>query len=326
MFLRAVVAFLVLPGVVAILVPVTSLWLSGRTQVVQPLGLVPLVAGFIGLLWCVRDFYVSGKGTLAPWAPPAELVTVGLYRYSRNPMYIAVASALFGWAFSFRLDRTVRLCGDRTVRVPFARCSRRGTVARTHAWRSLGRVQASRSTLAMVKALVFTAAVLLAGCTSVHVVPYPERWPPLVTAAGDCAAVSGRYRDKGEYAEPSQALFTLTLFGFRSDWSHATEVLLQADAQTLRVNVFNGPTVLFSRSFTQAAGDYSCATGAALIRTQGRVEGEGVSGNQTSTVQFFAAGDFVVVHVKAIGSGVSELFMPGKWTTDNWARFGKVAE
>jgi hypothetical protein len=22
------------------------------------------------LLWCVRDFYVAGRGSLAPWAPP----------------------------------------------------------------------------------------------------------------------------------------------------------------------------------------------------------------------------------------------------------------
>ena len=54
------------------------------------------------LLWCVRDFYVAGKGTLAPWSPPLELVTVGLYRMSRNPMYIAVILVLCGWALGFR--------------------------------------------------------------------------------------------------------------------------------------------------------------------------------------------------------------------------------
>ena len=66
-----------------------------------PIGLLPLAAGFALLLWCVRDFYVSGKGTLAPWSPPRHLVTVGLYRYSRNPMYLAVTMMLAGWAVSF---------------------------------------------------------------------------------------------------------------------------------------------------------------------------------------------------------------------------------
>ena len=51
--------------------------------------------------WCVRDFYVAGRGTLAPWAPPRHLVTVGLYRFSRNPMYVAVTFMLIGWAICF---------------------------------------------------------------------------------------------------------------------------------------------------------------------------------------------------------------------------------
>lgn len=101
MLLRAMLAFLALPGVVAILVPVVWLWRSAHTHVAHAIGLVPLVVGFAGLLWCVRDFYISGKGTLAPWAPPTELVTVGLYRYSRNPMYVSVTTALFGWALAF---------------------------------------------------------------------------------------------------------------------------------------------------------------------------------------------------------------------------------
>jgi len=90
MFARALLAFLALPGIVAIVVPVTWLWASSHTRLVHPLGLVFLLVGFVALLWCVRDFYVSGKGTLAPWAPPTDLVDVGLYRYTRNPMYVAV--------------------------------------------------------------------------------------------------------------------------------------------------------------------------------------------------------------------------------------------
>src|SRR5512139_211258 len=99
--LRAVLAFLALPGVVAFAAP---LWLAHGDPHAHAFSL--LGAPFVGLgtfllLWCVRDFYVSGKGTLAPWAPPKQLVVVGLYRRSRNPMYVAVVLILLGWAIGF---------------------------------------------------------------------------------------------------------------------------------------------------------------------------------------------------------------------------------
>ncbi len=100
-FIRALLAFLALPGIVAFAVPIAWLVATSRTALVQPLGLLPLLAGCAGLLWCVRDFYVFGKGTLAPWSPPRHLVTVGLYRYSRNPMYVSVLLIVLGWASSF---------------------------------------------------------------------------------------------------------------------------------------------------------------------------------------------------------------------------------
>jgi protein-S-isoprenylcysteine O-methyltransferase Ste14 len=103
MFARAVIAFLALPGVVAFIVPIAWLWYAGRTQVTRPVGLVILAAGVAALLWCVRDFYVVGKGTLAPWAPPQHMVIVGLYRHTRNPMYVAVILILLGWALTFDL-------------------------------------------------------------------------------------------------------------------------------------------------------------------------------------------------------------------------------
>lgn len=102
MLWRALFAFLALPGIVAIAVPA---WYAARAlragASFHAVGLLPLVLGFALLLWCVRDFYVAGKGTLAPWSPPRHLVTIGLYRHSRNPMYVAVTLMLMGWSLSF---------------------------------------------------------------------------------------------------------------------------------------------------------------------------------------------------------------------------------
>ncbi len=99
LFWRTVLAFLALPVVVAFIVP----WLLGSRQSGLRLdGLITVVAGTVLLVWCVRDFYVAGRGTLAPWAPPRHLVTIGLYRISRNPMYIAVLIILCGWALAYR--------------------------------------------------------------------------------------------------------------------------------------------------------------------------------------------------------------------------------
>jgi len=99
LFWRAVVAFLALPTVVAFVVP----WLLLPDGARFHAGALPIVGvGTFLLLWCVRDFYIAGRGTLAPWAPPRRLVTVGLYRISRNPMYVGVCTILVGFAVGYR--------------------------------------------------------------------------------------------------------------------------------------------------------------------------------------------------------------------------------
>ena len=111
LFVRALFAFLVLPGMVGGLLP----WLivssdRDRGPGWPVLGGIVAAIGLVVVLRCVRDFYVAGKGTLAPWDPPRHLVIVGLYRYARNPMYIGVLTFVLGWSLAAGSWRLAGYC------------------------------------------------------------------------------------------------------------------------------------------------------------------------------------------------------------------------
>jgi protein-S-isoprenylcysteine O-methyltransferase Ste14 len=93
--------FLVLaPGVVAGFVPwlLTGWQSAGAPAWLRTIGWVALVAGAAVLLEAFARFVVEGIGTPAPAAPTERLVVGGLYRYVRNPMYLAVAAVILGQA------------------------------------------------------------------------------------------------------------------------------------------------------------------------------------------------------------------------------------
>src|SRR5437867_13130065 len=98
LFFRALFAFLALPAVVGGLLPWLLLGNDGWRMRGTALGWPVVSFGACVLLWCVRDFYAIGKGTLAPWDPPKKLVVAGFYRFVRNPMYVGVLAWLAGWS------------------------------------------------------------------------------------------------------------------------------------------------------------------------------------------------------------------------------------
>jgi protein-S-isoprenylcysteine O-methyltransferase Ste14 len=68
---------------------------------VRFVGLVLLVAGIVVLVQAFGRFVFEGRGTPSPTAPTDRLVVGGLYRYVRNPMYVAVLAAIVGQALWF---------------------------------------------------------------------------------------------------------------------------------------------------------------------------------------------------------------------------------
>ena len=104
--LGSAIFLVIAPGIVAGYVP----WLLCRWHVGPPLlgasslriaGVLLIVAGFPVLLDSFARFALQGLGTPAPIFPTSRLVVSGLFRYVRNPMYVAVGALIFGQGLLF---------------------------------------------------------------------------------------------------------------------------------------------------------------------------------------------------------------------------------
>jgi protein-S-isoprenylcysteine O-methyltransferase Ste14 len=104
--LGSAVFLVIAPGIVAGYVP----WLICKWHVGVPLlgttffrvvGVLLITAGLPILLDSFARFALQGLGTPAPIFPTQHLVVSGLFRYVRNPMYVAVLSLILGQGLFF---------------------------------------------------------------------------------------------------------------------------------------------------------------------------------------------------------------------------------
>src|SRR5690348_11772000 len=95
--------FALAPGVVAGVVPWAITGWDGAPSwpVLRLLGAVLTVCAAAVLIHTFARFVLEGIGTPAPVAPTRHLVVGGLYRWVRNPMYIAVVGGVLGQAGVF---------------------------------------------------------------------------------------------------------------------------------------------------------------------------------------------------------------------------------
>lgn len=96
------------PGIVAGLLPYyilksqTNNLFPESLKAIHFLGVIIFILGLFIMLTCIGSFAIEGKGTLSPADPTKQLVTKGLYHYSRNPMYVGVLLILIGEAIFFQ--------------------------------------------------------------------------------------------------------------------------------------------------------------------------------------------------------------------------------
>lgn len=109
---RNLIFTIIQPGLVAGLIPFWILEANSSLRsygiFVQSLqfhhysGAIVFVVGLVIMLNCIISFATKGRGTLSPVDPTRKLVITGLYRFSRNPMYIGVMLILIGEAIFFQ--------------------------------------------------------------------------------------------------------------------------------------------------------------------------------------------------------------------------------
>lgn len=104
--LRTLIFTILVPGSVTALIPY---WIlrsrpgpGFEISALRLAGFLPIVLGAAVYFSCAWEFVRTGGGTPAPIDAPQALVARGLYRYTRNPMYVGVVSILVGEVVHFQ--------------------------------------------------------------------------------------------------------------------------------------------------------------------------------------------------------------------------------
>lgn len=93
----------ILPITVLIIIPYFILEQRQiRFSILSIIGIILILVGLFLLIWIIKLFTQTGKGTLAPWSPTKNMVTTGVYGYVRNPMILAVCITLIGESLLFK--------------------------------------------------------------------------------------------------------------------------------------------------------------------------------------------------------------------------------
>ncbi|WP_299117312.1 methyltransferase [uncultured Winogradskyella sp.] len=102
LYFRNLVFFILQLGLVVGLIPYVLLRrrlkaiFEANFGILNYIGIGFVILGLSIVLYCIYKFIVDGKGTLSPADRTKALVIKGLYKYSRNPMYVGILLTLIG--------------------------------------------------------------------------------------------------------------------------------------------------------------------------------------------------------------------------------------
>ncbi len=107
LFLRNLFFTILQPGLVTILFPYFIINQTGASfpvdiSIYHIAGIILFIIGLVILLICIFRLAIKGKGTLSPLDPTTKLVISGMYKYSRNPMYVGAMIMLIGESIIFQ--------------------------------------------------------------------------------------------------------------------------------------------------------------------------------------------------------------------------------
>ena len=131
-----------------LLLPIFLIWIPNRilsspeysysfnAGVFKYFGIAPIVIGLAIYIWCSISFVFHGKGSPIPFTPTKRLVVKGLYRFVRNPLYIAGSLVFLGEALLFQSVRHIDLLFGDVCNFQYP-CFHGGKVVGRSVWRDI---------------------------------------------------------------------------------------------------------------------------------------------------------------------------------------------
>jgi protein-S-isoprenylcysteine O-methyltransferase Ste14 len=76
-------------------------WVAGRPGLWNLFGLVPVLAGFVGVIWSLIRHYARCPRVVELELTPPYLLNDGPYTFTRNPMYVSALAIWLGWTLFY---------------------------------------------------------------------------------------------------------------------------------------------------------------------------------------------------------------------------------